>query len=101
MSSWGAEAVGEHNRRLSQRVADGAEALGLRVAPAALRAPHLLGLRLDPTVDAEALAPALADDAVHVSVRGDAIRVSVHAFNNDADVDHLLDALGRRLGRRP
>ena len=53
------------------------------------------------TVDAEALAPALADDAVHVSVRGDAIRVSVHAFNNDADVDHLLEALGRRLGRRP
>lgn len=101
VSSWGAEAVGEHNRRLSQRVADGAEALGLRVAPAALRAPHLLGLRLDPTVDAEALAPALADDGVHVSVRGDAIRVSVHAFNDDADVDHLVDALGRRLGRRP
>ena len=58
-----------------------------------------MGIRLDPSVDAEALAAALADQAVHVSVRGDAIRVSAHGFNVDDDVHRFVDALGHALGR--
>jgi selenocysteine lyase/cysteine desulfurase len=99
VASWDPARTAAHAGRLSGAVADGAEALGLRVAPAHLRAPHLLGIRLDPSIDAEALAPALADEAVHVSVRGDAVRVSVHGFNVDDDVHRFLGALGRALGR--
>ena len=93
VTAWDPERTAAHARRLTGRVAEGAEALGLHVAPAHLRAPHLMGIRLAPEIDAEAMAPALADQGVHVSVRGDAVRVSVHAFNTDADVDHLLAAL--------
>jgi len=97
--SWGPAATAAHNRALTDRVAEGARALGLAVAPDHLRAPHLLGVRLGPDVDAEFLAPALGDEAVHVSVRGDAIRVSCHGYNTADDVDRFLDALGRVLGR--
>ena len=41
----------------------------------------------------------LAEDAIHVSARGDAVRVSAHAFNTADDVDRLLDSLGTILGR--
>jgi selenocysteine lyase/cysteine desulfurase len=45
------------------------------------------------------LAPTLAAERVHVSVRGSAVRVSVHAFNTASDVDRLLEVLGAALGR--
>ncbi len=99
VASWEPARTARHAARLTATVAAGAEALGLRVAPEHLRAPHLLGIRLDPSVDAEALAPTLADEAVHVSVRGDAIRVSAHGFNVDDDAHRFLEALGRALGR--
>ena len=99
VASWGPAAVAEHARRITGLVADGAEALGLSVAPAHLRSGHIIGVRLDETVDAEALAPALADEAVHVSVRGDAVRVSAHAFNTDDDAHRLIEVMGQLLGR--
>ena len=70
-------------------------------APAHLRAPHIAGIRLGADVDAEALAPALADEGVHVSVRGDAVRVSAHAFNGTDDIDRFLAVLATALGRTP
>lgn len=99
VAAWGPANTARHAAHLSGIVAAGAESLGLSVAPAHLRAPHLMGIRLDASVDAEALAPALADDAVHVSVRGDAVRVSAHGFNVVDDAHRFVDALGRALGR--
>jgi selenocysteine lyase/cysteine desulfurase len=93
VAGWDPAVVADHSRRLSTVVADGAESLGLRVAPERTRSPHLLGLRLAPGTDTESLAPMLADQGVHVSVRGDAIRVSVHAFNTDADIERFLAVL--------
>jgi selenocysteine lyase/cysteine desulfurase len=102
VEAWGVDAVAAHNADLSEQIAARVrDELGLTVAAAELRAPHLLGIRLAPGTDTEALAPMLADQGVHVSVRGDAVRVSVHAFNTAHDVDRLLDALGVVLGLRP
>lgn len=101
VGSWDPARTAAHARALTNRVADGAAALGLHTAPAALRSPHIVGLRFGPDVDAEVLAPALADRGVHVSVRGDAVRVSAHAFNDGSDVDRLLEALAETLDRRP
>lgn len=97
--AWDPARTAVHARALTDRVAEGALALGLHVAPAPTRSPHMIGVRLGPDVDAETVAPRLGDEAVHVSVRGDAVRVSAHGFNTVDDVDRLLDALGTVLGR--
>ncbi|MEO6627076.1 MAG: aminotransferase class V-fold PLP-dependent enzyme [Aquihabitans sp.] len=99
VSAWDPALVARHAATITGRIASGAEALGLRVAPSHLRSAHLMGLRLDASMDAEAIAPRLADDGVHVSVRGDAIRVSAHGFNTLDDADRLLVALARALDR--
>lgn len=96
---WQPARTAPHARALTNRVAEGARALGLDVAPDHTRSPHIIGVRLGPGVDAEAVGPRIAEEAVHVSVRGDAIRVSAHAFNTDDDVDRLLAALAAALGR--
>ncbi|MCU1452184.1 MAG: class aminotransferase [Acidimicrobiales bacterium] len=97
VASWDAHAVAAHAATITDRIAAGATELGLQVAPAHLRSPHLMGIRLGAGVDTEALAPALADRGVHVSVRGDAVRVSAHAFNSLDDAERLLAALAEVL----
>jgi selenocysteine lyase/cysteine desulfurase len=53
-----------------------------------------MGLRLQGTgFEPSALAATLAGDDVHVSVRGDSVRVSAHAYNTVDDVDRLLASL--------
>jgi selenocysteine lyase/cysteine desulfurase len=102
---WDPPATAHHNAALTARAVDGAAALGLHAAPAHLRAPHLVGLRFGPDLDAataaRGLAGGLADRGVHVSVRGDAVRLSAHAYNTVDDIDRFLAALAEVLGRTP
>ena len=51
--------------------------------------------------DARGLAGGLADRGVHVSVRGDAVRLSAHAYNTVDAIDRFLAALAEVLGRTP
>lgn len=101
VAGWDPAVTAGHARGLTDRIAAGAQALGLEVAERAHRAPHLLGVRFGPEVDAESLAPRLADQGIHVSVRGDAVRVSAHGFNTADDAERFVEALGRALGRTP
>jgi selenocysteine lyase/cysteine desulfurase len=45
--------------------------------------------------DVEALVSALAADRIVVSSREDKLRVALHLYNVDEDVDTLLEALAR------
>jgi selenocysteine lyase/cysteine desulfurase len=93
---WGQPAIIE---TLATRTADivrRASALGLQALPAQLRAGHFLGLRFPGGAPA-GLPERLAKEHVHVSLRGDSLRVTPHLYNNDADVDRLFGVLERTL----
>jgi selenocysteine lyase/cysteine desulfurase len=96
LNAWGVLEIQRSLRELTDQIAERAEKLQLRAAPRHLRAGHFLGLRL-PQGGAGDLAKRLAAENVHVSVRGDAMRVTPHLYNNEADVDRLFDALQRAL----
>ncbi len=68
-------------------------ALGYRVEDAAYRGAHLFGLRAPAGTDITAIGERLRDRKVHVSLRGSAIRVSPHVYNDQRDVDALVAAL--------
>ncbi|WP_164010973.1 aminotransferase class V-fold PLP-dependent enzyme [Pyxidicoccus trucidator] len=94
--AWGVEDIQRTLRVLTERIARGATALQLEVAPEAHRVGHLIGLRrrggYAPTV-----AQRLAEQDIHVSVRGDNLRVAPHLYNTPEDVDRLLAALAPLL----
>jgi selenocysteine lyase/cysteine desulfurase len=91
---WDPAATAAHGRALTDRIAVGAAELGFAVPPAEHRSPHLLGLGLAGTgLEPAGLASHLAEDRVHVSVRGTSVRVSAHRFNTEDDVDRLLTSL--------
>jgi selenocysteine lyase/cysteine desulfurase len=91
---WTVPEVAETAAALTAYLANGADKLGLGVAPAHLRGPHIVGLRF-PDGLPDGLSDRLAADRVSVSIRGDSVRVSPHVYNTTDDCDRLLAALDR------
>ncbi len=90
---WEVPGIARYASRLTERVEQGADRLGLDPVPAGRRVAHLMGVRFPGGVPAD-LTERLAAAGVYVSVRGDSVRVSPHVFNTEADVDRLLEVLG-------
>ena len=78
---------------LTSRAENGAVQTGAMPVAGADRVGHLIGIRPRGGVRAD-LVSALSAANVHVSVRGEAIRVAPHVFNTEGDIDRLLDTLG-------
>jgi selenocysteine lyase/cysteine desulfurase len=93
---WGVGGVNDYAGALTDRLAAGVQELGLSILPSELRSRHLVGVRFAGEV-AHSIADALESARVSVSVRGDAIRVSPHVYNDAADVDRLLEVLRATL----
>jgi selenocysteine lyase/cysteine desulfurase len=93
LRGWGVSEIQAYCGRLCDRVAEGAQALGYAVEERPWRAAHLVGLGVPTHVTAERLVAALGAHGVRVSLRGAAVRVSPHVYDDDGDVDALLAAL--------
>ena len=94
VESVGVPAIEAHVAGLVSRLLEGLDALGADVVTPrerALRGP-LVCIR---STDVETLVQALASERIVVSSRSDNLRVALHLYNVEEDVDVLLDALGR------
>lgn len=87
---WGvadiADTLGAANSALEARLADHG------IVAQAGRAPHFLSVRF-PEGLPEGIETRLADADVHVSLRGEWMRITRHLYNDDADTERLLSAL--------
>ena len=98
LTSLGFERIEEHARRLATYLIDRVAELGWRPFrplsdPSA--APHIVSLRHadhDPAPTAQRLA---SGSRIICGGRGGGLRISLHAYNDDGDVDRLVEALGR------
>ncbi len=95
VTDWSVDRIQSAVGPLTRAVADGATSLGLspHVGPTA---GHIIGLKL-PRESLTEVVRRLADAQVHVSVRGETLRVSPYVFNDPADVTRLLDTLAVAL----
>ena len=96
MAEWGAAAVAERLAMLTDRLADGLHALGISMPARHLRAPHILCLDFKGGMPA-GLVGRLATEGIYVAARLGRMRVSPHIFNDEADADRFVAALGRQL----
>jgi selenocysteine lyase/cysteine desulfurase len=95
---WGVEDIGETLGAMTARIADLATDLGLHVAPASARSPHMVGVTAPQGLPG-ALLHELSEQKIFVSVRGNAIRIAPHLYNTEAEVDRLMNALKKALSR--
>ena len=96
LHEWQPERVAASLAPLTARIEEGTRSLGLLPVPAADRLPHLIGVRF-PQGEPAGLRDRLRDEKVYVSLRANAVRVSPHLYNDEPDVDRLLEVLGSVL----
>lgn len=89
---WGVEAIAATLAEKTRVIAERAGQLGLISVSEELRAGHYLGLKFPAGMPVD-IHEQLARRQVHVSIRGDSMRVTPHLYNTDADTDRLFDAL--------
>jgi selenocysteine lyase/cysteine desulfurase len=92
LSGWTVKAIRDRIAPVTERIVGGAARHGYRAAAPEERAVHLFGLRRDGGLPA-GLGQLLRDAKVYVSIRGDAIRISPHIFNDETDADRLVEVL--------
>ncbi len=93
---WGVPQIQATLTGKTEAIATRAARLGLTASDASLRAGHFLGLGFGGKPPA-GLPERLAAEGVHVSLRGDTLRVTPHLYNDAEDVDRLFAALEASL----
>ncbi len=93
--------IQRHCGRLSSQLARELHASGLEMSEDKWRGDHLFGLRLPEGCDAEALQGELRRCRVEVSLRGSAVRVSPHVYNEEADMAALGHVLSEFVAGSP
>lgn len=94
---WGPETVQAHAGPLLGAALDPLRDLGCRVEETGWRAGHLCGVHLPAGVDVPRLGRELAARRVSVSLRGSAVRVAPHLYNDADDLDALTDVVSRAV----
>jgi selenocysteine lyase/cysteine desulfurase len=90
---WQPERIQEYCRVLTAPLVERVRTLGYTVEDPEFRGAHLFGLRAPAGTDITAIADRLRARKVYVSLRGSAIRVSPHVYNDAPDVEALMVAL--------
>lgn len=93
---WGVPQVAMTIRQITDHIANEATRLGCEVAPAHLRADHMIGLRFSKGVPAN-LSARLAQANVFVSLRGVSLRVSPHVYNTPEDIQRFIKVLAEAV----
>jgi selenocysteine lyase/cysteine desulfurase len=94
MLEWGVGEIAVALTARTQHIAQQAAAIGLPLTSTGRRAGHMLGLKL-PTQALAGAAQLFSSNQVHVAVRGSAVRISPHLYNDDGDVSRLLSTLAQ------
>lgn len=98
--AWGVPELQAYCRALSAGAIPHWQALGCGIEAPQHRAAHLFGLSLPEGADTAQLLALLAERRVYVSLRGGALRVSPHIYNDAADLEALTAALDMFLSGR-
>lgn len=98
IDDWGVESIQATLGRLTDRIGDEAEELGLSALPRDRRVGHVIGVRFRGGVPSE-LPERLQNERVYVSIRGNAVRIAPHVYNDESDVERLLEVLSLRHDR--
>jgi selenocysteine lyase/cysteine desulfurase len=90
---WSPGAIQDYCRALASPLVEAAESLGFSVEEDEWRANHLFGLRMPEGLELDVPKAELEARQIFVSLRGSALRVSPHVYNDESDVGALIEAL--------
>ena len=93
ISEWGPRRIQRYCHELGNIFIDEAHSIGFLLEEEKWRSSHLFGLQLPKRFDPTSIKNKLEDHNIFVSRRANALRISLHVYNDENDVEALLDAL--------
>lgn len=90
---WGPAAINEYCKALTQPLSALLSENGFGLEEDQYRPGHLFGIRAPAGTSLEKLQESLQRKNVHVSFRGEVIRISPYVYNDKGDIDRLVEAL--------
>jgi len=97
INRWGVENIQEYCRSITDPAINTLREKGFLIEELPFRGSHLFGIRHSKGLDPEKLKERLNKFKVHVSVRGDAVRVSPHVYNDAEDMNRLVKILSAEI----
>jgi selenocysteine lyase/cysteine desulfurase len=98
VTSWGPARIQDYCQGLTVGLIAEASEMGFSVEEEKWRGAHLFGLRMPDGIDLAGLKGALERRGVYASLRGTALRLSPNVYNDEADVQALLEGLREVAG---
>ncbi len=96
VNAWGGDRIQAYCANLWSVITDQLQELGVGIP--ADRAHHLVGLSLPAGMNRDRLVAEFNRRRLHVSYRGDAVRVSPNVYNTEEEMMHLLMAIAKARG---
>lgn len=93
INRWHVENIQAYCHSISEPAIQTLREKGFLIEELPYRASHLFGIRHARQLDTEIIRQKLTKNKIHVSVRGDAIRVSPHVYNDAEDLNRLVKVL--------
>lgn len=93
INEWKVDTIQSHAKFLLDKYLDDIQNADCWIEQAAYRSNHLFGIRLPEGRDIAKIQTHLAQNKVFVSYRGSAMRVSLHLWNNERDMDFLMEGI--------
>lgn len=93
INRWHVENIQAYCRSISEPAINTLQERGFVIEALPYRASHLFGIRHPKELDLERLQDKLNKDRIYVSIRGNAIRVSPHLYNDADDLHRLAKVL--------
>lgn len=90
---WGVDTIQNYCKNLLEEPLKILQAKGYWVEDEAFRTHHLVGLRVPSGADINRIQAELKRSHVQVSIRGESIRISPHVYNDQNDIDVLVEGL--------
>jgi selenocysteine lyase/cysteine desulfurase len=93
INRWGVPNIQEYCESISKDAIEKLREKGFIVEDLPYRSSHLFGVRHSKEIDPDKLRSVLTRHKIYVSIRGNAIRVSPHVYNDADDLQRLVKAL--------
>ncbi len=97
IQEWGMENIAVSLAAINTRIAEHLAQLGCRLPEHDQRCPHMFGARLPEACVVDTVAKLRAMN-IHISQRGEWLRISPHLHASDHDVDRLIEATAELIG---
>jgi selenocysteine lyase/cysteine desulfurase len=93
INQWKPKAIQQYTAAITKKPIQLLKAAGFWVEDEKFRGHHLFGIRLPESKSIDLIKTRIRKDKIAVSFRGNAIRVSPHLYNNEADLLKLVKAV--------